>query len=30
MEEEEQNSNEQVLLHDDYESLMRYKTKKCK
>jgi len=30
IEEEEQNSNEGVLLHDDCESLIRYKTKKCK
>lgn len=28
--EEEQNSNERVLLYDDCESLMRYKTKNCK
>lgn len=30
MKEEEQNSNEQVLVHGDCESLMRYKTEKCK
>lgn len=30
MEKEEQSSNAQVVLHDDCESLMRYKAKKGK